>query len=129
MAASVLDQIKSNLTKARAELNARRKDIEQQMAALEKQLAAVDDDFAMLDRMSGKASRGGARGRGGRGARKLGYGGVRTSVLDAIKSSKGIKPAQIAAATGLSSPQVHNALTGLKKTKEVKVKDGLYHAA
>lgn len=128
MAASVLDQIKNNLTKARGELNARRKDIEQQIAALEKQLAALDDDFALLDRLSGKAPRGG-RGRGGRGGRKMGYGGVRTSVLDAIKSGKGIKPAQIASATGLSSPQVHNALTGLKKSKEVKVKDGLYHPA
>ena len=128
MAASVLDQIKNNLTKARAELNARRKDIEQQIAALEKQLAAVDNDFALLDRLSGKAPRG--RGRPGRGGgRKLGYGGVRTSVLDAIKGAKGVKPAQIAATTGLSSPQVHNALTGLKKSKEVKVKDGLYHPA
>lgn len=127
MAASVLDQIKNNLTKARGELNGRRKDIEQQIAALQKQLDALDDDFALLDRLSGKAPRGG-RGRG-RGSRKLGYGGVRTSVLDAIKGAKGIKPAQIAATTGLSSPQVHNALTGLKKTKEVKVKDGLYHPA
>lgn len=126
MAASVLDQIKNNLTKARAELNARRKDIEQQIAALEKQLAALDNDFALLDRLSGKTPR---AGRGGRGGRKMGYGGVRTSVLDAIKSGKGIKPAQIASATGLSSPQVHNALTGLKKSKEVKVKDGLYHPA
>ncbi len=129
MASSVLDQIKNNLTKARAELNGKRKDIEQQINALQKQLDALDDDFAMLDRLSGKAPRGAGRGRGGRGARKLGYGGVRTSVLDAIKSAKGIKPAQIAATTGLSSPQVHNALTGLKKTKEVKVKDGLYHPA
>jgi hypothetical protein len=128
MAASVLDQIKNNLTKARAELNAKRKDIEQQMAGLQKQLDALDNDFALLDRLSGRAPRGAGRGRGGRG-RKLGYGGVRTSVLDAIKSGKGIKPAQIAASTGLSSPQVHNALTGLKKSKEVKVKDGLYHPA
>src|SRR3954447_10236342 len=127
MAASVLDQIKSNLTKARAELNGRRKDIEQQIAALEKQLAALDGDFALLDRLSGKAPRGGGRGRG-RGSRKMGYGGVRPSVIDAIKASKGIKPAQIAAKAGLSSPQVHNALTGLKKSKDVKVKDGLYHA-
>jgi hypothetical protein len=129
MASSVLDQIKNNLTKARAELNAKRKDIEQQINALQKQLDALDDDFSMLDRLSGKAPRGAGRGRGGRGGRKLGYGGVRTSVLDAIKSAKGIKPAQIAATTGLSSPQVHNALTGLKKTKEVKVKDGMYHPA
>ena len=125
MAASVLDQIKSNLTKARSELNARRKDIEHQIVALQKQLAAVENDAAMLDRLSGRAPRG--RGRGARGPRKLQYGGVRTSVLDTIKAAKGIKPAQIVASTGLSSPQVHNALTGLKKSKEVKVKDGLYH--
>ena len=129
MAASVLDQIKNNLTKARAELNAKRKDIEQQINALQKQLDALDNDFVLLDRLSGKAPRGGGRGRGGRGSRKLGYGGVRTSVLDAIKSAKGIKPTQIAATTGLSSPQVHTALTGLKKSKEVKVKDGMYHPA
>ena len=127
MAASVLDQIKSNLTKARAELNARRKDLEHQVAALQKQLAALDDDFAMLDRLSGRSPRG--RGKGARGSRKLAYGGVRTSVLDAIKGAKGIKPAQIVHHTGLSSPQVHNALTGLKKSKEVRVKDGLYHIA
>jgi hypothetical protein len=127
MAASVLDQIKNNLTKARSELNARRKDLEHQIAALQKQLAAVDDDAAMLDRLSGRAPRG--RGKGVRGSRKLAYGGVRTSVLDAIKATKGIKPAQIVQHTGLSSPQVHNALTGLKKSKEVKVKDGLYHSA
>jgi hypothetical protein len=126
MAASVLDSIKSNITKARSELNARRKDIEHQIAALEKQLAAVDSDEAMLDHLSGRSPRGR---RGARGARKREYGGVRTSVLDAIKGAKGIKPAQIAHNTGLSSPQVHNALTGLKKTKDVKVKDGLYHPA
>jgi hypothetical protein len=126
MAVSVLDSIKSNLTKARAELNGRRKDIEQQIAALEKQLAAVDADEGLLDQISGKSPRGR---RGARGSRKREYGGVRTSVLDAIKTSKGIKPAQIAHNTGLSSPQVHNALTGLKKSKEVKVKDGLYHPA
>jgi hypothetical protein len=127
MAASFLDSIKSNLTKARAEITSRRKDIEHQIAALEKQLAAVDADAALLDQLSGRAPRGGRR--GARGSRKLEYGGVRTSVLEAIKSSKGIKPAKIAENTGLSSPQVHNALTGLKKSKEVKVKDGLYHPA
>jgi hypothetical protein len=127
MAASVLDSIKSNITKARSELNSRRKDIEHQIAALEKQLAAVDADEAMLDHLSGRSPRGGRR--GVRGGRKREYGGVRTSVLDAIKGAKGIKPAQIAHSTGLSSPQVHNALTGLKKTKDVKVKDGLYHPA
>ena len=125
MAASVLDQIKNNLTKARSEITARRKDIEHRMAALEKELAKVDADAALLDRLSGRAP----RGRGARSGRKLGYGGVRTSVLDAIKAAKGIKPAQIVQSTGLSSPQVHNALTGLKKTKEVRVKDGLYHPA
>jgi hypothetical protein len=127
MAASVLDQIKNNLTKARSELNARRKDLEHQIAALEKQLAAVDADAALLDQISGRGPRG--RRKGARGARKLGYGGVRTSVLEAIKAAKGIKPAQIVEHTGLSSPQVHNALTGLKKSKDVKVKDGLYHPA
>jgi hypothetical protein len=127
MAASVLDKIKSDLTKARSELNAKRKDIEHQIAALEKQLAAVDNDAALLDQISGRSPRGGRR--GARGPRKREYGGVRTSVLDAIKGSKGIKPAQIAHSTGLSSPQVHNALTGLKKSKDVKVKDGLYHPA
>jgi hypothetical protein len=123
MASSVFDSIKSNLTKARAEINARRKDIEHQIAALEKQLATVDADAALLDQISGKSPR------GRRGARKREYGGVRTSVLDAIKGAKGIKPAQIAHSTGLSSPQVHNALTGLKKSKDVKVKEGLYHPA
>jgi hypothetical protein len=126
MAASVFDSIKSNLTKARAEINSRRKDIEHQIAALEKQLTAVDADAALLDQLSGKSPRGR---RGVRGPRKREYGGVRTSVLDAIKSAKGIKPAQIAQSTGLSSPQVHNALTGLKKSKDVKVKEGLYHPA
>jgi hypothetical protein len=126
MAASVLDSIKSNLTKARAEINARRKDIEHQIAALEKQLGAVDADAALLDQISGKSPRGR---RGARGSSKREYGGVRSSVLGAIKGAKGIKPAQIAHSTGLSSPQVHNALTGLKKSKEVKVKDGLYHPA
>jgi len=127
MAASVIDSIKSNLAKARSELNARRKDIEHQITALEKQLAAVDADEALLDQLSGRRPTRGRR--GARGGRKLAYGGVRTSVLDAIKSAKGIKPAQIAHTTGLSSPQVHNALTGLKKSKEVKVRDGLYHIA
>jgi hypothetical protein len=126
MAASVFDSIKSNLVKARAEINARRKDIEHQIAGLEKQLAAVDADAALLDQLSGKSPRGR---RGVRGSSKREYGGVRTSVLDAIKSAKGIKPAQIAHSTGLSSPQVHNALTGLKKSKDVKVKEGLYHPA
>ena len=76
--------------------------------------------------MSGKTPRGR---KAGRGSGKREYGGVRTSVLETIKAAKGIKPAQIVAHTGLSSPQVHNALTGLKKSKEVKVKDGLYHPA
>jgi hypothetical protein len=125
MAASVLDQIKNNLTKARSELNARRKDLEHQIAALHKQLAKVDADEALLDSISGRRG----RPRMARGGRKVEYGGVRTGVLDTIKAAKGIKPAKIVEQTGLSSPQVHNALTGLKKSKLVKVKDGLYHSA
>ncbi len=124
MASSVLDQIKNNLTKARAELNAKRKDLDQQIARLQKQRDALDADESLLDQLSGRRGR-----KPGRGGRKIGYGGVRTGVFDAIKSAKGIKPAQIVANTGLSSPQVHNALTGLKKSKLVKVRDGLYHPA
>jgi hypothetical protein len=127
MPASVLDQIKNNLTKARSELNARRRDLEHQIAALQKQLTAIDADAALLDQISGRRPAG--RPKGARGGRKLGYGGVRTSVFEAIRASKGIKPAQIVEDTGLSSPQVHNALTGLKKSKHVKVRDGLYHPA
>jgi hypothetical protein len=125
MAASVFDQIKNNLSKARSELNARRKDLEHQITVLQKQLGKVDADEALLDQISGRRG----RPRATRGARKVEYGGVRTGVLDAIKSAKGIKPAKIVENTGLSSPQVHNALTGLKKSKLVKVRDGLYHAA
>lgn len=125
MAASVFDQIKNNLAKARSELNARRKELERQIAALQKQLTKVDTDEALLDSISGRRG----RPRGARGGRKVAYGGVRTSVMDAIKAAKGVKPAKIVQSTGLSSPQVHNALTGLKKSKLVKVRDGLYHPA
>ena len=126
MPSSVLDSIKQNLSKARAELNQKRKDIQRQIAALERQLAALDRDYAMLD---GFGSRRGQPQKGHRPSSRLGYGGVRSAVLEAIKSAKGVKPAQIIGKTGLSSQQVHNALTGLKKSKDVKPKDGLYFVA
>src|SRR5579862_8158233 len=81
MAASVFDQIKNNLSKARSELNARRKDLEHQISALQKQLAKVDADEALLDQISGRRGRPRVA-RGARGARKVEYGGVRTGVLD-----------------------------------------------
>src|SRR5258708_38725393 len=123
--ASILESIKSQVAKAKDEHRAKRKQIETQIAELERALVRLDSDYAMLDNLSGRGRKPGRKA----GGSKIEYGGVRNAVLDAIKSSKGIKPAQMIEKTGLSSAQVHNALTGLKKTKEVKVKDGLYTAA
>ena len=117
MAASIFDKIKDQLATAKSEYKARRKELERQLAELDREYGAL---FGEID---------GGKKPGRRARSKLEYGGVRNAVLDAVKSNRGIKPAQIVEKTGLSSPQVHNALTGLKKTKEVRVKDGLYTAA
>jgi hypothetical protein len=129
--ASILDSLKAQMQRARGEYKEKRKSIEQQIAQLERDLDKLDAEYAMLDSLNGKRRGGPPAGakRGGRGKSGLGYGGVRSAVLDTIKATKGIKPAQIVDKTGLASAQVHNALTGLKKSKEVRVKDGLYTAA
>jgi hypothetical protein len=126
MAVSALERIKQDLGKARAELSDRRKDIQRQIATLQRSLDSIDSDLATIDGF-GKRGRG-AKAGGGRAASGMPYGGVRTSVFDAIKRANGIKPAAIAAATGLALQQVQNALTSLKKSKAVKVRDRLYFA-
>lgn len=123
--ASVLDGLKSQMSKAREEYKAKKAGISDKIRELESQSAALDKEYSFLDTMFG------GKGKGRKAGAKAGveYGGVKQAVLEAIQGSKnGIKPAQIAEKTGLASPQVHNSLTGLKKSKEVKVKDGLYHA-
>jgi hypothetical protein len=123
--ASVLDGLKSQVAKARDEYKSKKKAIADQIVALEKQSAQLDRDYAVLDTMMGQSG----RKSGARRSATMEYGGVRTAVLDAVKSAKnGIMPKDIVAKTGLTSPQVHNALTGLKKDREVKSKDRLYHA-
>jgi hypothetical protein len=121
VAASIFDKLKDQLAAAKAEYKDKRADLERQIVALDKEYGAV---FGMLD---GKGAKRGPKAGKTNGSRE--YGGVKEAVLAAITSAKnGIKPAQIAAKTGLASPQVHNSLTGLKKSKDVRVKDGLYHA-
>lgn len=116
--ASYVEQLQTLTAQAKSEYKSRR-------AELLKQLADLDREYAFLGVTPESKGAGGRK----RAGSSVPYGGVRQSVLDAIKSAKGgMKPAQIVEKTGLSSPQVHNALTGLKKSKEVKVKDGLYTA-
>jgi hypothetical protein len=124
--ANVLDSLKSQIAKAKQEYRDRKKAIEHQIAGLERELAQLEAEYSAIGAIDGRSRRG--RGRPGRGrvASKLGYGGVRAAVLGAIKGSKGIKPKDIIAKTGLSGAQVHNSLSGLKKTKEVRLRDGLY---
>ena len=119
--ASAFDKLREQLSSAKAEYKARRRELERQIEELDREYGAL----------FGTATNGAGAKRGPkpRGAGKTAYGGVREAVLGAIKSHKGIKPAGIVEATGLASAQVHNSLTGLKKDKLVKVKDGLYTAS
>jgi len=59
--------------------------------------------------------------------------GVRRDVLDVVKKTNGIKPADIAATLGLADKAgkqaVSNALTALKKAGQVAASDGKYRAA
>lgn len=121
---SALDKLKGLMKSAVDQLRSERGQINRQIANLTKQRAAIDLQLAQF---TGKPNGHNGRTTGSRNTRP--YGDVRGSVLEAIKASKGIKPAQIVEKTGLASPQVHNALTGLKQSKLVKTKDGLYVAA
>ncbi len=116
--ASLAESLKKQVKAAKKEYTAKRRE-------LERALAQLDRDYAFLDGLVAAKA-------GGNGRRRLSsraYGGVKAAVLDAVKSGKGLKPAQIVDKTGLESAQVHNSLTGLKKAKLVKVKNGLYTAA
>jgi hypothetical protein len=115
---ALAETLKKQLKAAKKEYTAKRRE-------LERALAQLDRDYGFLLAVS--TARASGNGRRRRSTRA--YGGVKTAVLDAIKSGKGLKPAQIVGKTGLASAQVHNSLTGLKKVKLVKVKDGLYTAA
>ena len=110
--ASIADSIKKQLKAARKEYRAKRAELESALVRLDREYAFVIGDA--------KPNGAGERSRPG----KV-YGGVRSAVLGAIKAAKGIKPKQIAEKTGLASAQIHNSLTGLKKGKLVRVKDGL----
>jgi hypothetical protein len=116
--ASIAETIKNQLRAARREYKAKRQE-------LERALVKLDREYGFLLGESPAT----ARGRAKRASSGRKYGAVRAAVHDAIKASKGIKPAQIAEKTGLSSAQVHNSLTGLKKDKLVRAKNGLYTAA
>ena len=116
---SIVETFKKQMKAARKEYRVKRRELEKALAALDREysfLVAVTDARAGNGRVKRTAS-----------GRK--YGAVRAAVYDAIKASRGIRPAQIVEETGLASPQVHNCLTGLKKAKQVKVKNGLYTAA
>lgn len=126
MAKSAVESIKQRLGAARGELKGKRKELEREIAGLQRELDAVDADVELLDRLSGRSGRAATSGRNG-GKRE--YGGVKNAVLAAIKAVDGIKPVDIISKAGLSSAQVHNSLTQLKKSKEVKSKGGLYYAA
>ena len=115
--ASVAATFKKQIRAAKKEYRIKRRE-------LEKALAKLDREYGTLFSMDGGKAAPTARRSSGKK-----YGAVREAVLGAIKASKGIKPAQIAKKTGLGPAQVHNSLTGLKKTKEVKVKDGMYTTA
>ena len=108
------------------QMRAARKEYRTKRRVLEKQLAALDREYGSLFDIGRVGNNNPKPGRATSGRK---YGAVRESVLAAIKSAKGIKPAQITVKTGLASAQVHNSLTGLKKDKLVRVKDGLYTAA
>src|SRR5258708_4671551 len=108
-------------------MKAARKEYRAKRAELESALARLDREYAFIIGNGGGSGVGNGRAKRGKTGRK--YGAVRESVLGAIKAAKGIKPAQIVEKTGLVSAQVHNSLTGLKKDKLVRVKDGLYTAA
>jgi hypothetical protein len=116
--ASVLEKLREQISSAKAEYKSRRRDLERQIETLDREYGALFGEVAGM-KPNGRARRTPSRA----------YGGVKTAVLDAIRSAKGIKPAQIVEKTGLSSPQVHNSLTGLKKDKLVKVKGRLYTTA
>ncbi len=113
--ASLAETLKRQVQAARAEYKAKRRE-------LEKALEQLDRDYAFVLYNGVKIGT-------ARVSSALAYGGVREAVLSAISASKGIKPKDIIAKTGLGSQQVHNSLTGLKKAKLVRVKDGLYTAS
>src|SRR5258707_3941978 len=114
--ASLVQSFKKQLKAAKKEYAVKRKD-------LERALAQLDRDYSFLVNLSAVRAASNGRRRATRA-----YGGVKTAVLDAIKASKGLKPAQIVDKTNLASAQVHNSLTGLKKAKLVRAKNGLYTA-
>ena len=113
--ASLIDTFKKQMKAAKKEYRQKRRELEHALAKLDREYGAL---FGMSSDGGGKVV---ARRKSGRK-----YGAVRATVLGAIKSSKGLKPAEIVRKTGLASAQVHNSLTGLKTAKEVRVKDGLY---
>jgi len=125
---AILDSIKSQLQKLKAEYKTKRGEILGEIRALEKSLEQLDAQYGALIPIPGRPGRKAATGNGRRPSARA-YGGVRSAVLETIKSGKGLKPKQIIEKTGLGGPQVHNSLTGLKKSKDVKVKDGLYFPA
>jgi hypothetical protein len=120
MASTIFGKLKDQLAAAKAEYRARRKELERQITELDREYGAL------FGGGGGEMPRGRGRGKGSSGRE---YGGVKAAVLDCIKAGKGVKPAAIIEKTGLVSSQVHNALTNLKKSKLVKVRDGLYHGA
>jgi hypothetical protein len=130
MTVSALEQIKKSIGRGRAELTARRKEIERKIAGLERELAFIERQLGVLDGFGGRR-RGRPRKATARRPSRLAYGGVRQAVLETIRKAgtKGIRPRDIVATTGLGGPQVHNTLTGLKKDKLVKAKDRRYRAA
>jgi hypothetical protein len=111
---SMFDQIRALTQDAKAEYRDKRK-------ALLQQLADLDHEYAFLGVGNG-ATNGGRAPKASSGRK---YGAVREAVLSAI-TAKGVKPIGIINKTGLSSQQVHNSLTGLKKAKLVRVKGGIY---
>jgi hypothetical protein len=116
--ASLIDSFKKQMKAAKKEYRQKRHELERALAKLDREYGAI---FGMPGDGAAKVT---PRRRSGRK-----YGAVRATVLGAIKSAKGFKPTEIVKKTGLASAQVHNSLTGLKKSREVKVKDGLYTVA
>jgi hypothetical protein len=100
---AILDSIKSQMQKLKAEYKTKRGEILGQIRALEKSLEQLDAQYGALISIPGRLGRKAAR-RNGRQPSALAYGGVRTAVLEAIKSGKGLKPKQIVEKTGLGGP-------------------------
>jgi hypothetical protein len=119
---------RARLEKARQEAIARKSEIEKELQSIDRELTAIGTyERAKTGKLPGPARRAGRRPGGRRGEK-------RQSILDLIKQhASGLSRGEILATLGVKGDKsaeqsVSNALTALKKTKQVSSREGKYVA-